>query len=134
MLGVFVDGRLSKRAQPPKKPKMARDQGVGERFYAKSREAALVDPDLNIAIPHTLEIDHRRCDVAVAHPLLQRADIDAVLQVAGGGGVAELVKELSSAERPLPAAVDADSAVFQLVSRGAMTALEFPPVCDSLEL
>jgi len=100
----------------------------------ESGETARLDPGLNIAIPHALEIDHGRCDIAVAHPLLQGSDIDAVLQMAGGVGVAELVRKPSPAVRPLPAAVDADRPVFQLVSRGAMAAVEFPPVCNSLQL
>jgi len=80
----------------------------------ESGEAALVDPDLDVAVPHTLEIDHGRGDIAMTHPLLQRANIDAVLQVARGVGVAELMQEPSSAERYFHAAVDPDCAVVQV--------------------
>src|ERR1039458_9466659 len=96
-----------------------------QRALRESGEAALVDADQDVAVPHTFEINHRRGDVAMAHPLLQRADIDTVLQVARGVSVAKLVKEPSSAERPLRAAVDPDSAVVQLMGHGAMTAVEF---------
>src|SRR5207249_3728148 len=95
----------------PEKIERAAGQAVEGKGLRESRKAALVDPDLNIAVPHALQIDHRRCDVPVAHPLLQRPDVDSVLQVARGVSVAEFVKEPSAAERPLPAAVDPDSAV-----------------------
>jgi len=99
----------------------------------ESGEAALVDPDLGVAVPDALEIDHRRCDIAMTHPLLQRADIDAVLQVARGVGVSKLVKEPSSAERSLRAAVDPNSAVVQLVQHGAVTAVEFATLRNDLQ-
>jgi hypothetical protein len=46
---------------------------AGLSFNAKLRErrqASPVDARLYIAVPDTLEIDHRRGDVAVSHPLL----------------------------------------------------------------
>ena len=103
-----------------------------QRALRESGEAALVDADLDVAVPHTFEINHSRGDVAMTHPLLQRADVDAVLQVARGVSVAELVKEPSSAERYFHAAVDPDSAVVQLVGHGAVTAVEFAAVRDGL--
>ena len=68
------------------------------------------------------------------HPLLQRADVDAVLQMAGGIGVAEFVKEPSAAVRPLPAPVDPDGAVVELVRHRAVAAVELAAVRDGLEL
>lgn len=55
----------------------------------------------------------------MAHPLLQRADIDAVLQV-------------SSAERSFHASVDPDGAVVQFVPHGAVNAVEFAAMRDGL--
>jgi len=68
----------------------------------------------------------------MTHPLLQRADVDAVLQVARGVGVAELVKEPSSAERAFGAAVDPDAAVLELLRHGAVTAVELAAPRDGL--
>ncbi len=56
------------------------DFDVSHFSLRKSGETAFVQSYLNVAIPHALQIDHRRRDVAVSHPLLEYADIDAVLQ------------------------------------------------------
>jgi hypothetical protein len=53
----------------------------------ESRQAALVQPRLDVAIAHAFQINHGRGDIAVTHPLLQGADIDAVLQMACGDGL-----------------------------------------------
>ena len=42
------------------------------------------------------------------HPLLQGADVDAVLEVPRGVGVPELVQETTAAEGPVGAAIDFD--------------------------
>ena len=55
-------------------------------ILGESRKTAPIEPRLDVAVAHALEIDHRRGDVAVAHPLLQRADIYTVLEVAGRVG------------------------------------------------
>ena len=64
-------------------------------------EAALVDPGLHVAVADAFEIDHRRGDVAVSHPLLQGSDVDAVLEVPRGVRVAEFVKEPAATVRLL---------------------------------
>jgi hypothetical protein len=63
-------------------------RSVGPSSLGKCREAPFIDPSLNVAVAKTLEIDHRRSDIPVPHPLLQRSDIDSVLQVPGCVGVA----------------------------------------------
>jgi hypothetical protein len=52
----------------------------GSLRYANAARLPLFKPHLNIAVPHALEINHRRSDIVVSHPLLQSADINAVLQ------------------------------------------------------
>ena len=70
----------------------------------------------------------------MAHPPLQGADIDAVLQVAGGVGMAELVQEPAAAVRAGVAAVDALGAVLQLLRGGAVTAVQLAAPRHALEL
>lgn len=66
------------------------------------------------------------------HPLLQRADIDAVLQVPGRIGVTELVKKPTGTEWTIGAAIDFHARVLKLVRDGAMAAIEFSAVRDGL--
>src|ERR1035441_9508233 len=89
----------------------------------KCREAPLVDPGLYIAIAEAFQINHRGRDVAVPHPLLQGADVDAVLEVARGIGVAEFVKEPAATVCSFSAAIDLYSPVFQFVAHHAMFAV-----------
>ena len=74
-------------------------------------ETPLVQSDLNIAVPDTLEINHRRGNVVVAHPLLQSADINAVLQMPRGIGVTEFMKKPPPAVRAVGTAVGFHAAV-----------------------
>jgi hypothetical protein len=86
-MGYLSGGQLLKTHPAPEKIERATGLSVGEQGLRESCETALVDPYLNIAIPDALQIDHRRCDIAMPHPLLERTDVDSVLQVAGGVGV-----------------------------------------------
>ena len=97
------------------------------------REAPLVDSGLNVAVPNALEVDHRRGDVAVSHPLLQGPDVDAVLEVPRGIRVAEFVQEPTATVGSFGTAIDLYGSVFQLVAHSAMTAVQFPAICDRLE-
>ena len=45
----------------------------------KCCEAASIDSGLNVTIPDPLQVDHRRRDIAVAHPLLERSDVNSIL-------------------------------------------------------
>lgn len=47
----------------------------------------------------------------MSHPLLQRADVDAVLQMPRRIRMPEFMQEPAAAEGPLPAPVDANHAV-----------------------
>lgn len=100
----------------------------------KGGEAALVQPDLDVAVANALQVNHRRGDVPVAHPLLEGADVDAVLQVPCGVGVPELVKEPTAAIRAGGAVVDFGGAVLQAVGYGAMAAIELAAPDDGLQL
>src|SRR5271166_4522461 len=99
----------------------------------KRREAALIDPGLNVFVPYTLQVNHCRCDVPVSHPLLQRTNIDAVLQVPGRVGVAKLMQKPARAIGTFGAAIDSSCAVVQLVGHLAMPAIELGAVGDGLE-
>jgi len=70
----------------------------------------------------------------MAHPLLQRADIDAVLQVAGGVSMAELVQEPAPAERAGVAAIDMLGAVLQLLGGGAVATVQLAAPCHGFQL
>ncbi len=80
--------------------------GAEEERLRKRGQAALVDSRLDIAVSNTFEIDHRRSNIAVPHPLLQCADVDSVLEMPGGVGVAKFVEEPSSTVRSSRAAID----------------------------
>src|ERR1019366_7643532 len=103
-------------------------------LLGKGREAALVQPDLDVAVPDALQVDHRRGDVAVAHPLLQGADVDAVLQMSRGIGVAEFVQEPTPAKWAVGATIDPDRTILKLVRDSAMAAIELAAPDDSLQL
>ena len=96
------------------------------------RQASLVDPGLNVAIADALEINHGRGDVAVSHPLLKRADVDAVLQVPRGVGVAEFVQEPPAAEGSFGAAVDRP-VPSSSTWHSAMAAVQLAALGDGLE-
>jgi hypothetical protein len=68
--------------------------------------------DVTVPVP---QIDHGRGDIAVTHPCLEGADVDAVRQMSDGVGVPELVQKPSRAERATAAAVDPGRAVVQFV-------------------
>jgi hypothetical protein len=68
--------------------------------------SCLVQPHLDVTVSDALEIDHGRCDITVAHPLLERGDVDAVLQVPGRVGMAEFVKKPAAAKRAFGATID----------------------------
>ena len=82
-------------------------QGIAVQSSGESRHAAAVDARLNVAVPHALEINHGRGDIAVSHSLLQGPDVDAVLQMTGRIGMPEFMQKSSAAERAFGAAVDA---------------------------
>jgi hypothetical protein len=86
-------------------------------------QAPFVDPGLYVAVTDSFEVNHRRGDVAVSHPLLQGPDVDAVLEVPRGIRVAEFVEEPTSTVRSFGTAIDLYGPVFQLVAHSAMTAL-----------
>jgi hypothetical protein len=44
-------------------------------------QTSLVDPRLNVPVSDTLEIDHCGCNIAVSHPRLKCANVDAVLKM-----------------------------------------------------
>src|SRR5260370_31689520 len=50
-------------------------QSLEINLLRKSRETAFVESRLDVAVAHGFQIDHGRCDIAVSHPLLQRADL-----------------------------------------------------------
>src|ERR1035441_10645618 len=59
------------------------------RLLGKGGEAALVQADLDVAVPDALQVNHGRDDVPVAHPLLDGADVwPASQRVAIHGDVA----------------------------------------------
>jgi hypothetical protein len=93
-------------------------------------QTSFVNPRLNVPVSNTLQVDHCRCDIAVSHPLLQRANVNSVLQVARRVCVAEFVKEPTSAVLSFGAAIDLDSPVLQFPSRDAATAIQFCPIRD----
>jgi hypothetical protein len=82
-----------------------RDSNSGRLFSAsllgESREAASVQPSLDVAVPDALQINHGRGNIPVPHPHLQGADVYAVLQVARGVCMAALVQEIPAAVGPL---------------------------------
>ena len=48
----------------------------------------------------------------MSHPLLQRANVNSILQVARGVGVAEFMEKLSSTVRAFGAAIDLHTTFF----------------------
>src|ERR1022692_4399071 len=96
------------------------------------RQAPLVDPGLYVAVAYAFEINHRRGDVAVSHPLLQGPDVDAVLEVPRGIRVAEFVEEPTATVGSFRTAIALYGSVLQLVAHSAMTAVQFSAICDRL--
>src|ERR1035438_482096 len=107
---------------------------VSAKCLSKRREAALIDPGLNVFVPYALQVNHCRCDVPVSHPLLQGADVDSVLQVPGSVRVAKLVQKPAGAVGAFIATIDSDCAIVQLVRHLAMPAIELGAVGDGLEI
>src|ERR1019366_1644523 len=104
------------------------------RLLGKGRETALVQAHLDVAVPDALQVDHRRGDVAVAHPLLEGADVDPVLQVSCGIGVPELVQEPSAAKWAVGATIDSHRTILKLVRDSTVTAIELAAPDDGLQL
>src|ERR1700686_174791 len=102
-------------------------------LLCKGGETTLVDPCLHVAVADSFEIDHRRGDVAVPHPLLQRSYVDAVLQVSRRVRVPKLVKEPAATVRPFGTPIDFYGPVFQLVAHSAMTAVQLSAKHDRLK-
>jgi hypothetical protein len=75
-------------------------------------EAPFVDPGLYVAVTDSFEVNHRRCDVTMSHPLLQGADVDPVLEMARGIRVAEFVEEPTTTEGSLSTAIDIHTTFF----------------------
>src|SRR5271166_4445533 len=123
MLAVWRSGKYRRKAV-----------SAWAKCLSKRCEAALIDPGLNIFVSHTLQVNHCRCDVPVSHPLLQRANVDSVLQVTGRVGVAELMQKPAGTVGAFIAAIDSDCAVVQLVRHFAMPAIELGAIGDGLEL
>src|ERR1019366_4789733 len=84
-------------------------------LLGKGGEAALVQADLDVAVPDPLQVNHRRGDVPVAHPMLQGADVDAVLQVSRGVGVQEFVQDPPPAKWAVGATIDPHRTIPKLV-------------------
>ena len=59
-----------------------------ENLSRKCSQTALIDSCLYVAVAEPFEINHRRCDVVVSHPLLQPANVDAALKMPRGVGAA----------------------------------------------
>ena len=97
-------------------------------------EAALVQADLDVAVPDPLQVDHRRGDVPMSHPLLEGADVDAVLQVSRGVRVPELVQEPTAAKWAVGATIDPHRTILKLVRDSAMAAIELAAPDDGLQL
>ena len=67
------------------------------------------------------------------HPLLQGSDINAVLKMSRGVGVAEFMEKPSATVRAFGAAIDLYTTFFQLVAHGTVTAVQFPAKRDRLK-
>src|SRR5271157_1163730 len=122
MLAVWRSGKYRRKAV-----------SAWAKCLSKRCEAALIDPGLNIFVPYTLQVNHCRCDVPVSHPLLQRANVDSVLEVPGSVGVSKLMQKPAGAVGAFGAAIDSDGAVVELVRHLAMSAIELGAVGDGLE-
>ena len=81
----------------------------------KRRQTPLVNPRLNVAVSDAFQVDHRRRDVPMPHPLLECADIDAVLEIPGREGVPEFMEKPAGAVGPFGTAVDPDGSILQFV-------------------
>src|ERR1019366_1079299 len=115
----FTPSKMGKETfHPPARPSILKRQRSG-----KGGEAALVEADLDVAVPDALQVDHRRGDVPVAHPLLQGANVDPVLQVSCGVGVPELVEEPTAAKWAVGATIDSHRTILKLMRDSAMAAI-----------
>lgn len=97
----------------------------------KAGHLAFVQQFVNVFAPHIFEVNHRRLEIAVPEPLLQRADAQAVFQTRGGVGMPELVQVPLAAVRTLRTLVavpgDAVPAIESVAPGNAFEAsLEFP--------
>lgn len=109
--------------------------GRNGKWLSKCREAALVDSCLDIAISNAFEINHRRRNIAVSHPLLRRTDVDSVLEMSRSVRMAKFVEEPSSAVESVRTAIHLHRfSVFQFVSHHTVAAVEFGPKSYGLEL
>jgi hypothetical protein len=80
---------------------------------------------LYVAVADTFEINHGRCDITVSHPLLQGANVNAILEVPRGIRVAEFVEEPTATVGSFGTAIDLYGSVFHLVAHSAMTAVQY---------
>lgn len=112
------------------------DSGIRtvQRVLCESGQTTLVQTHLDVTVPDPLQIDHGRGDIAVSHPLLKRSDVDAVLQVPCGVGVAELVEEPASAKGAIGTAIDFDGAALKLVRDSAVSAIQLATPDHGFEL
>lgn len=78
-------------------------------------QATLIDPGLNVFVSDALQVDHCRGDVPVPHPLLERADIDSVLEIPCRIGVPEFVQKPSRTVGAFGTTVDPHRSVFELM-------------------
>jgi hypothetical protein len=69
---------------------------------------------------HTLQVNHSGLDVAMAHPVLQCPDIDAVPQMLCCESVAEFMEEKMPAVRPLGAFVSVFGDALSAIQFGAL--------------
>ena len=79
------------------------------------------------------QVNHGRGYIAVAHPLLEGSDIDAVLEVPGRVSVAEFMQKPPRAERPGGTAVGFDGSVGEGMPDGAVGTIQFAAPRDSLQ-
>ena len=66
----------------------------------------------------------------MSHPLLQRANVDSVLQAPGSVGVSKLMQKPAAAVGAFGAAIDSNYAIVQLVRHLAMPTIELGAVGD----
>src|SRR5579863_10326384 len=81
---------------------------------------------MNALAADILEIHHRRSQIAVSQPFLQRADADTLLQRVRCEGVSKFMQE--------PLAAVWSLASFVTVFRSASPTIEARTPCDSLQL
>src|SRR5260370_5400808 len=104
------------------------DGALGKRC-----EATFVDPGLNVAMPQSLEVNHGGGDITVAHPLLERANVDSILEMPCGIGVTEFMQKPARAVGPVGATIDFNGSVLKFVFHDAMPTIQFGAISDRLE-